>query len=44
MIPPVAPPYCAGIKEVIFLSDKYHNTPEMVASRRLLSMAGIQFR
>ncbi|KAG7215262.1 hypothetical protein INR49_022647 [Caranx melampygus] len=34
----------AGLKEVVFLSDKYHDTPEMTASRRLLSMAGIQFR
>ncbi|XP_062243311.1 deoxycytidylate deaminase isoform X1 [Platichthys flesus] len=34
----------AGIKEVVYLSDKYHDTPEMTASRRLLSMAGLQFR
>uniref|UniRef100_A0A3P9QF97 Deoxycytidylate deaminase n=1 Tax=Poecilia reticulata TaxID=8081 RepID=A0A3P9QF97_POERE len=34
----------AGLKEVVYLSDKYHDTPEMVASRRLLSMAGVQFR
>ncbi|KAM7009571.1 deoxycytidylate deaminase-like isoform 2-T2 [Tautogolabrus adspersus] len=34
----------AGIKEVVYLSDKYHDTPEMVASRKLLSMAGIQYR
>ncbi|XP_051242420.1 deoxycytidylate deaminase isoform X2 [Dicentrarchus labrax] len=34
----------AGIRDVVFLSDKYHDTPEMVASRRLLSMAGIQCR
>ncbi|XP_061535830.1 deoxycytidylate deaminase isoform X2 [Phycodurus eques] len=34
----------AGIKEVVYLSDKYHNTPEMTASRRLLNMAGIQFK
>lgn len=37
-------PLCPGIKEVVFLSDKYHDTPEMVASRLLLNMAGIQFR
>ncbi|CAJ1053438.1 Hypothetical predicted protein [Xyrichtys novacula] len=34
----------AGLKEVVYLSDKYHHTPEMVASRKLLSMAGIQYR
>uniref|UniRef100_A0A3P9KWE3 Deoxycytidylate deaminase n=1 Tax=Oryzias latipes TaxID=8090 RepID=A0A3P9KWE3_ORYLA len=34
----------AGLKEVIYLSDKYHDTPEMMASRRLLNMAGIQYR
>ncbi|XP_042281342.1 deoxycytidylate deaminase [Thunnus albacares] len=34
----------AGIKEVVYLSDKYHDTPEMTASRRLLSMAGIQYK
>ncbi|XP_040892182.1 deoxycytidylate deaminase-like isoform X1 [Toxotes jaculatrix] len=34
----------AGLKEVVYLSDKYHDTPEMTASRKLLSMAGVQFR
>ncbi|XP_040043540.1 deoxycytidylate deaminase isoform X1 [Gasterosteus aculeatus] len=34
----------AGIKEVVFLSDKYHDTPGMAASRRLLTMAGIEYR
>ncbi|XP_015236341.1 PREDICTED: deoxycytidylate deaminase [Cyprinodon variegatus] len=34
----------AGLKEVVYLSDKYHDTPEMVASRRLLDMAGVQYR
>ncbi|XP_034044812.1 deoxycytidylate deaminase isoform X1 [Thalassophryne amazonica] len=34
----------AGIKEVIYLSDKYHNTDEMIASRRLLNMARIQYK
>lgn len=34
----------AGLKEVVYLSDKYHDTPEMVASRRLLGMAGVQYR
>uniref|UniRef100_A0A673MLV4 dCMP deaminase n=1 Tax=Sinocyclocheilus rhinocerous TaxID=307959 RepID=A0A673MLV4_9TELE len=28
----------AGIKDVIYLSDKYHDTPEMTASRRLLNL------
>lgn len=35
---------CPGIKEVVYLSDKYHDTPEMTASRRLLNMAGVQCR
>ncbi|XP_068448008.1 deoxycytidylate deaminase isoform X3 [Clinocottus analis] len=34
----------AGIKDVIFHSDKYHDSPEMEASRRLLTMAGIGYR
>ncbi|XP_049899901.1 deoxycytidylate deaminase [Epinephelus moara] len=34
----------AGIKEVVYLSDKYHESPEMIASRRLLGMAGVQCR
>ncbi|XP_062838788.1 deoxycytidylate deaminase isoform X4 [Anolis carolinensis] len=34
----------AGIKEVIFMSDKYHDTPEMTASRRLFDLAGIIYR
>jgi len=33
-----------GIKEVIFLSDKYHNTDAAEASRRLLVAAGIKTR
>ncbi|KAM9314351.1 deoxycytidylate deaminase-like isoform 2-T2 [Pholidichthys leucotaenia] len=33
----------AGLKEVVYLSDKYHDTPEVEASRRLLSMAGIKY-
>nr|XP_043884044.1 deoxycytidylate deaminase-like [Solea senegalensis] len=32
----------AGIREVIYLSDKYHDTLEVVASRRLLDMAGVK--
>ena len=34
----------SGMREVVFLSDKYHSKPEMVASRRLLDMAGIKYR
>ena len=32
----------AGIKEVIYLSDKYHNTPSTIASRRMLDAAGVK--
>ena len=32
------------IAEVVYVSDKYHNKPEMVASRRLMDMAGIKYR
>ncbi|KAJ8281016.1 hypothetical protein GJAV_G00062380 [Gymnothorax javanicus] len=34
----------AGINEVIYLSDKYHEKKEFVASRRLLDMAGIKYK
>ncbi|KAM9477775.1 deoxycytidylate deaminase-like [Clarias gariepinus] len=33
----------SGIKEVVYLSDKYHSTPEMEASRRLLDLARVQY-
>lgn len=33
-----------GLKEVVYLSDKYHDTPGMIASRRLLDMAAVQYR
>uniref|UniRef100_A0A8C2Q3Z6 Deoxycytidylate deaminase n=1 Tax=Cyprinus carpio TaxID=7962 RepID=A0A8C2Q3Z6_CYPCA len=33
----------AGIKDVISLSDKYHDTLEMTASRQLLNLAGITY-
>lgn len=42
--------YCAsiliqrGIKEVIYLSDKHHNAPEYVASRKLFDAAGVVTR
>ena len=34
----------SGMKEVVFMSDKYHDKPEIIASRRLLNMAGIKYR
>lgn len=34
----------SGIKEVIYLSDKYHGTPPMEASRKMLDAAGITLR
>uniref|UniRef100_UPI00358F3E51 deoxycytidylate deaminase n=1 Tax=Myxine glutinosa TaxID=7769 RepID=UPI00358F3E51 len=34
----------SGIHEVIYKSDKYATSPESVASRRLLSKAGVQLR
>ncbi len=33
----------SGIKEIIYLSDKYHDTDSSVASRTLLSAAGVRF-
>lgn len=34
----------SGIKEVIFLSDKYDGTDVSVASKRMLNTAGVSFR
>lgn len=34
----------SGIKEVIYLSDKYHGTPAMSASRKMLDAAGVKVR
>lgn len=34
----------AGIKEVIFLSDKYDGTPVSIASKRMLDTAGVSYR
>lgn len=34
----------SGVKEVVFVSDKYHNKPAMIASRRLLDTAGVKYR
>ena len=33
----------AGIKRVYYYSDKYHDSPEMTASRRMLDIAGIKY-
>lgn len=32
----------AGVREVIYLSDKYKNTPSTIASRRMLDAAGVK--
>lgn len=32
----------AGISEVVYLSDKYHDTPSTTASRRMLLAAGVK--
>ncbi|XP_019204516.1 deoxycytidylate deaminase isoform X2 [Oreochromis niloticus] len=34
----------AGLKEVVYLCDKYYDTPETIASKRMLDMAGIPYR
>jgi len=31
----------SGIAEVVYLSDKYKDTPSMMASRRMMTMAGV---
>ena len=31
----------SGIKEVVYLSDKYKETNSMIASRRMFAMAGV---
>ena len=33
-----------GIKEVVYLSDKYHEEPVFVAARRIFDMAGVSYR
>lgn len=33
-----------GIKEVIYMSDKYHDSIEMTAARRMFDLAGIVYR
>lgn len=32
----------SGIAEVVYLSDKYHDTPSTIASRRMLNAAGVK--
>ena len=32
----------SGITEVVYLSDKYHDTPSTIASRRMLNAAGVK--
>lgn len=34
----------SGIRQVVYLGDKYHDKKEFVASRRLLDMAGVVYR
>lgn len=34
----------AGIKEVVFDSDKYKNAPSSIASRKMLNAAGVTYR
>lgn len=34
----------SGIKEIIYLSDKYHDTPASMASRRLFNKTGVKYR
>ncbi len=34
----------SGIKEVVYLSDKYHDSPSSIASRRLFDTAGVKYR
>lgn len=34
----------AGIKEVIYLSDKYADTPSTIASKRLFDACGVEYR
>lgn len=33
-----------GIREVIFESDKYHDTPACIASRKMFDLAGVKYR
>jgi deoxycytidylate deaminase len=33
----------SGIKEVVFISDKYKDSNSMKASRRMMNMAGVSY-
>lgn len=33
----------SGIKEIVYMSDKYHDSPSSVASRRMFDSAGIKY-
>ena len=34
----------SGIQQIIFYSDKYRNTEENIASRKMLDLSGISYR
>ena len=34
----------SGIKEVIYLEDKYHDTPSAIASRRMFNASGVSYK
>lgn len=34
----------SGIKEVVYYSDKYHDRPEFMASKRMFDIAGVKYR
>ena len=34
----------SGIQEIIYYSDKYHNEPISIASRKLFNMTGVKYR
>ncbi|MFA6624351.1 MAG: dCMP deaminase family protein [Bacilli bacterium] len=33
----------SGIKKIIYISDKYHDTDEEIAARKMLDMAGVEY-
>lgn len=34
----------SGIKEIVFASDKYHDTDPWIAARKMLDLAGVKYR
>ncbi len=34
----------SGIREVVYQDDKYANTPDVIASKKMLNMAGVKLR